>query len=188
MDEIDWGRGRAEDWEVIEAGLVIDENHGLNLVFENGCGSRLITVLGEAFPRKATLVVDSYVGISLGAKHAYGRISIYGPPVQFLEASEADAKFHKAGDVASISGSIDQYKPREALGLEIILTRPTLAIEAGLDSFKYARPGDPTECFHTKDAVIARAKEVFRSIFHGRWVLVRRYHDGILCYTEESNG
>jgi hypothetical protein len=109
--------------------------------------------------RCATVEIDTFIGISPGAIHYYGKISIQGVGMEYDE---------EPGCYRMI---FDRNTPLAHNSYTLRLQRPLSREEITRDPerWNYCREGDLTECFNTPEEIIALAKEVFRLRFTGDW-------------------
>jgi len=156
--------------------------------FTNDRGS--FTTVRNKGQREVSFDWSSYVGISMGAMHYYGKLRFYGNAFHIDSLVDGDKKgWMEVGKIGNFCGAFQ--KPEELDGLQIELTRPLTQEE--IDKYpsrwkgRYGihTAGQPTSCFDTLDDVIKRCKEVYEQIF------VKGVHSGIewhidLGYAEED--
>ena len=139
----------------------LPHNFGIDISFSNN-GEDFITVYNDIFPRKVTLDITTWKGMTPGALHYYGE----------LRVSSLQAKHLHENSIQSLDGNA----PKEAHGMKIQLTRPIrrkdLRIDRG-ERFKGAKIGDKIKNFDSKVEVEEAAISFFKKYFTGSWSLVK---------------
>lgn len=126
--------------------------------------------------RRVTIQVSSFRGVSIGAIHYYGMLSVQGVNMVYDDkptCSTMDSKCEEANPLSCYT-----YKLR--------LTRPITQEEIDLDKelgkhlarFPYQEAGDLTPCWNTEEEILEFAKEVFKARFQGKWELYIEYWAG----------
>lgn len=95
--------------------LPIQPDVGVGWEFTNKDGKRCVSVCRDARPRRASLVISSYVGVSPDAFHCYARIQFF---------YSLSYKIIATGKIEHVSGYGDDCKPEQMQGLEVEITRP----------------------------------------------------------------
>jgi hypothetical protein len=141
----------------------------VGITFENDRGC-FTTVIREPGKRHVSFDWSSFVGVSIGAMHYYGKIRFWGHNfrVDSLKQKE-DPRWMHVGKIINMAGAFN--KPDDIDGLELELTRELT--QAEIDKYPYRwrkryglwSAGDRTDCFETLDDVIKRGKEVYDQIF-----------------------
>lgn len=146
----------------------IPVTYGLGVEFENKSG-KFVTIDDVHYKdgREITLTITSFVGISMGAIHCYGRLVWYDLPLKCLESKD---KYHKVGDISSISGAFE--KPEETEDGEVVLRRLITKEELkDKDRFEGYSEDSWINCFDTAEEVLKLGKEIHKKYFSD-WKLI----------------
>lgn len=140
--------------------LKLDPSYGIGLNFIKDT-EEYITFSENSLPRKATLDITSWKGISTDAIHFYGEIRV----------SSLKAKSTRSGQNIFLGAEA----PVEAKGMKIsltrCLTRQDLVIDSG-ERFKGAKLGEKIKNFDSKSDVKTAAIDFFKKYFSKGWILV----------------
>lgn len=164
--------------------MLFNDSYGIGLPFVDGDGNEAISVYDEDYPRVVRLCITSYKDYSIGTKHYYGELSVYGLPFRYTKAGPKGIFNHEVGDIADISGAYDKYKPEEMKRISIYLRRLLTDEELSEERFTGFVKGDESEAFRSRAAVIGAAKEEFKKSFCGRWVLRAEHGERIYARGE----
>lgn len=153
-----------ENWEH-KFPLIIDDKAGLDYQDEK---TRAILHNSCIFEKKSKtrcvkLEITSFRGISWGAVHYYGKLIADGIDFQIIEDPRTTTS----------NWGAKKINPFYQWTYEFRLRRPLTEDEINLDPdrWNYYAPGDFTDCFNTKEELIAIAIECFKMRFTGEWEL-----------------
>ena len=110
--------------------------------------------------RRATLKIDSYIGVCAEAMHYYGEIEIQG----------VDMEYDDNHTMSTMSN--DEKYPLSHFVYTLVLRRPITEHEIQNDPLRwgdYYLPGDLTNCFNSVEEIVSLAKKVFKFRFLGDW-------------------
>lgn len=149
--------------------LPIPDTYGVGFEFEHD-KDKYITRAQFCYHKKfakfrcINFNITSWAGISAGAKHYYGKISVRIE--NFVVGSENTIS----------SGYTDKFRPEEAKDIEFDLIRPVTqeeidSVDAWDDRWEAYRVGDATTCFDTQEELIELGKQLVKKIFVGKWAL-----------------
>ena len=147
----------SKDIEFIE---IFPSDCGIDLTYSVD-GQDYKTIYEGEFPRKVTLDITSWRGMTAGAVHFYGELVISS-----LKSMNLDT-----GKVSYLQSAA----PESAKGLKIQLTRAITKRDLIMDRgqrFKGAKLGERVKNFDTKDQVKAAAISFFKQHFTDGWTLV----------------
>lgn len=125
----------------------------------------------EIVKREGNLVqldISSWVGISIGAQHTYGKLKL---PYIYAKCIKASKKqpYYKEG--TTISGTItNDYEGIRSIDITRPVTQKDKRMEGG-ETFRAWRVGDATDRFDTEAELIDKAKREFLRIFEPGWSL-----------------
>ena len=123
--------------------------------------------------RRATLRIDSYIGVCSGAMHYYGKIEIQGVNMEYDDN-------HTMSTMSN-----DEKYPLSHFVYTLVLRRPITEHEIQNDPLRwgdYYLPGDLTNCFNSVEEIVSLAKKVFKFRFSGEWEFE------IVSYVSGMNG
>lgn len=113
--------------------------------------------------RCVKLEITSFRGISWGAVHYYGKLIADGVSFQII------ANPH----ITTSNWDAEKINPFYQWKYEFRLRRPLTKeeIDANPDRWEHYEPEDFTDCFDSKEEIIALAKDCFKMRFSGNWEL-----------------
>lgn len=144
---------------------IFKDNCGLDIVGKDRNSEALHAVKGWSNKRRVTLEIRTWVGISFGAIHYYGKLKVDGVSMEYDE---------KPG----IHTSIDSDKQPLAdwyYELKIHRHLTQKEIEEDPDRWEAWYEGSHTECFETVEEIVEFGKQIFKLRFEGDWELWVEY-------------
>lgn len=145
---------------------IIQSDYGIGITFKDEEGVEYTTIKGSCRKeRVVNFTITSWVGISPGAVHHYGKMVVYEPDLEYYENGELQH--------ASIGGYFNRHKPDACKGFSIELIRTLTQEEIDEDPRRWDcyEAGDNTNCFYTEEEVYELGERVFKARFRGDWVL-----------------
>jgi len=157
-------------------------------IFTDNCGLDIVWPEGKlhAVPswghrpsnkvRRVTVQVSSFRGVSIGAIHYYGMLSVQGVNMAHDDKPSC----------STMNCDCEKQNPLSCYTYKLRLTRPITQEEIDIDQelghhlarFPYQDVGDLTPCWNTEEEILEFAKEVFKARFQGKWELYMEYWDG----------
>lgn len=153
-----------ENWEH-KFPMKIDDKAGLDFQDEK---TRAIVHSSGIFNKKnktrcVKLKITSFRGISLDAVHYYGKLIADGIDFQLIKDPRITTSNWEAKKINPFYQWTYEFRLRRALTEDEIKSNP--------NRWDYYAPGDFTDCFNTKEELIALATECFKMRFSGEWEL-----------------
>lgn len=172
MEKIDWlnpdVKSHTDQWGE-DYPDVFTPDYGANLTFKDDKGTEYTTVFRDKRTIKAT--ASTYVGISMGAVHYYGKIRVSEPSLKYIEEGEEK--------ISSIGGSFDRFKPQEAKDIEIeprrALTEKELTEGTRYDTERWEggtyRVGSLVNAYESQVELYNAMVDLIKARFAGDWLV-----------------
>lgn len=140
----------------------IPHTFGVGVTFKDDEGIEYTSVGSE--PRSVTLSVHSYKGISWGAVHYYGRLSVGDLGLRHNRYGKEEKSY--------IGGAFDRFKPKECLGFDIEVLRDLSREEFDSDPDRWGKYYyETTNGFMTEEELVEMGIKIFKERFKGKWIL-----------------
>lgn len=149
-----------------ELPIEILDTYGVGVTFTtNGVEyTTFIHKRNEGDPREVYLKTRSWVGISPGAIHSYGKFSVYDPTLRYIEDDKIQT--------SSIGGAFKKPDECKSFNIEVMRLLTQEEITEDPQRWEGYDAGCSTNCFYTTEEVIEKAKEIFAKRFVGNWKLI----------------
>lgn len=126
--------------------------------------------------RRATIEISSFRGVSIGAIHYYGILSVQGVHLVYDDNPNCSTN----------DWDCEKQYPLSNYRYKLQLTRPITEEEIAIDEelgshlarFPYQQAGDLTTCWNSEEEIIEFAKEVFKARCVGKWELYVKHWSG----------
>jgi hypothetical protein len=148
---------------------VITPQYGVGLSFKDENGKNYTTVLDKDGRRRISVQVHSWVGVSFGAVHYYGKITVYDLELEYMEDGKKTT--------SSIGGYFDRFKPKDAMGFDLSVKRRltdnelTNGTRYDTERFRGYKADDLVEAFDDELELYNAIVSVIKARFAGDWLV-----------------